>query len=335
MTVTGEAPLVSVVLPAFDRAKTVGAAMGSVLRQTWRDLELIVVDDGSADDTFEAARRVADARTRVIRSDANLGAGAARNLGIAEARGQWVAFQDSDDEWLPLKLEKQMARLLAPDAGYVGAYCGMAILGAPGAGRLRPRYFPGDDADLYEQDRLAMLLRRRLPWLARPRPAVLEGDLVAPLLRRSLISTQTFVARRDLLREVGGFDPGLRVMIDRDCALRLAARGPIAFVDEPLVLQWLSPNSISADRGRWLPSQIRLTEAHAALLERHPAAHAWLHYAIAGGQRRAGDLDAARAAIGRACRLRPWSLRYRAMALGLRLRALLAAAGGASRRDGG
>ena len=165
-------------------------AIDSVLRQSCTDLELLVVDDGSTDGTQDVVRGLADPRLRLIETPRNMGASAARNLGIAEARAPWVAFQDSDDEWLPLKLEKQMARLLAPGAGFVAGYCGMMILGevdgAAGAGRLSARYFPA------------------------PEQTELEGDLLEPLLRASLISTQTLVARTDRLREIGGFDPDLR-----------------------------------------------------------------------------------------------------------------------------
>ena len=94
-------PPVSVVIPAYNRAATIGAAIDSVLRQTWEDFELVVVDDGSTDGTLAAARAVTDPRLRVVAAPHNLGAAGARNLGVAEARGTWIAFQDSDDEWLP------------------------------------------------------------------------------------------------------------------------------------------------------------------------------------------------------------------------------------------
>jgi GT2 family glycosyltransferase len=313
------------VVPAFNRAGTIRAALESVLRQSWRDLELIVVDDGSTDGTPEAARALDDPRLRVIVTPRNMGAGAARNLGIAEARGPWVAFQDSDDEWLPAKLEKQMARLLAPGADWIAAYCGMLILDAPpgrGAGAAGARYFPKRDDELLRDDPIGRILGWATPWRKRPPPCPLEGDLTASLLRRSLISTQTLVARRDRLRAIGGFDPELRALIDWDCVLRLAPLGPIAFVDEPLVLQRFSPNSITADRTRKLPTQIRLVEKHAAALARHPKALAWHHYVIAGGHRMAGDLERARAALARARALDPGEPRYRAMALRLALGAI-------------
>lgn len=302
-------PPVSVVIPAYDRAGSIRVAIESVLRQSWTDFELLVVDDGSTDGTRDAVRAIPDPRLRLIETPRNMGASAARNLGIEEARGDWVAFQDSDDEWLPLKLEKQMARLLAPRpdgaAEYVAAYCGMLILDEPhgplGApdGRMRPRYFPG------------------------PEEATLEGDLLVPLLRGSLISTQTLVARRDRLREVGGFDPELRALIDWDCVLRLAPLGPIAFVDEPLALQRFSANSITRDRIRKLAAQKRVAEKHAALFAGHPRISARHHYVMAGGHRLAGDLPGARAELALARRLDPGNARYWGMSLGLAALSLL------------
>ena len=152
-------PAVSIVIPAYNRAATIRAAIESVLRQTWTDFELIVVDDGSTDDTLAEAAKVADPRLRLVESPANGGAAAARNRGLAEARADWVAFQDSDDEWLPRKLEKQMARLTAPGADFVAAYCGMLILDSVyeegrAAGRLTPRYFPGPEETEVEGDLL-------------------------------------------------------------------------------------------------------------------------------------------------------------------------------------
>lgn len=293
------APPVSVVIPAYNRAGSIRLAVESVLRQSFGDFELLVVDDGSTDGTQDAVRAIPDPRLRLIETPRNMGASAARNLGIEEARGAWIAFQDSDDEWLPLKLERQMARLSAPGADYVAAYCGMMILGEPfgppdaPAGRLRARYFPD------------------------PEETAVEGDILPALLRTSLISTQTLVARRDRLREIGGFDPCLRALIDWDCVLRLAPLGPIAFVDEPLVLQRFSPDSITRDRLRKLDSQIRVLEKHAELFACHPALLARWHYIIAGGHRLAGDLAAARAALARARALDPKNPRYWARGLHL------------------
>jgi glycosyltransferase involved in cell wall biosynthesis len=103
-----EVPTVSVIIPTYNRAHLVGQAIRSVLNQTYQDLEIILVNDGSTDNTEEIVKGFNDDRIRYIRHDENKGAAAARNTGIEAALGEYIAFQDSDDEWLPEKLEKQI-----------------------------------------------------------------------------------------------------------------------------------------------------------------------------------------------------------------------------------
>ncbi|GAH74960.1 unnamed protein product, partial [marine sediment metagenome] len=101
-------PTVSVIIPTYNRAYLIGRAIQSVLNQTYQDFEIIVVDDGSTDDTEEIVRSFKDKRIGYVRHEKNKGAAAARNTGIKAAKSEYIAFQDSDDEWLPEKLEKQM-----------------------------------------------------------------------------------------------------------------------------------------------------------------------------------------------------------------------------------
>lgn len=117
----GYCPVISVVLPTFNRASMLGRAIESVLAQTWDDLELIVVDDGSSDETAEVVGGFTDKRLRYLRLEDNRGAAFARNRGIKVARGEYLAFQDSDDEWLPHKLSRQMKVMLsmAPEVSVV------------------------------------------------------------------------------------------------------------------------------------------------------------------------------------------------------------------------
>src|SRR5262249_7632046 len=110
-------PLVSVILTTFERSALVRRAIDSVLRQTLDDFELIVGDDGSADDTNETLARIEDPRVSVIRHDINLGLGDARNSGIRRAKGSFACFLDDDDEWLPSKLAVQVAAFQAQDDG--------------------------------------------------------------------------------------------------------------------------------------------------------------------------------------------------------------------------
>jgi glycosyltransferase involved in cell wall biosynthesis len=287
-------PPVSVVIPAYNRAATIRAAIESVLRQSYADFELIVVDDGSTDGTLDAAAAVEDPRLRLVAAPENLGAAGARNFGVEAARGAWIAFQDSDDEWLPGKLEAQMARLAAPGAAYVGAYCGLLTLGGlddrPGE-RIRLRYVPDPAVDRA------------------------DGDILATLLRGNVISTQTLVVRRDLFLELGRFDEATTPIEDWDFVLRLAARGPIAFVDAPLVHQRFSPNSITRGAARRLASHQRVVAKNLALWAGHPELLAWQHYVMAGDHRQAGNLAEARGHLARARRIHPASPRPWAMSL--------------------
>lgn len=113
-------PFVSVVLPTYNRASLLGRAIQSVLSQTYKDLELIIVDDGSSDETDEVVRAFADSRIRYLKHPKNRGVSAARNTGMMAALGEFIAFQDSDDEWLPDKLEKQLGLFEQDKVGDLG-----------------------------------------------------------------------------------------------------------------------------------------------------------------------------------------------------------------------
>jgi glycosyltransferase involved in cell wall biosynthesis len=113
---------VSVILPTFNRADTLSRSIGSVLEQQHKNLELIVVDDGSTDRTRELVADIRDPRIRYIRHDRNRGQSAARNMGISIARAELIAFQDSDDRWAQEKLARQLPVLLY-DPELAGVYC--------------------------------------------------------------------------------------------------------------------------------------------------------------------------------------------------------------------
>ncbi len=285
---TSAPPAVSVVVPTYNRADTIRAAVESVLGQTFANFELLVVDDGSTDGTVAALKGMSDPRLRLLKHPRNLGGNAARNTGIREARAPWVAFQDSDDEWLPQKLEKQMALLAILGAGYVAAYCGMAVVDdLETAGSTSPR------------------ARTRLRYVPDSALVDVEGDIQAALLRTSLVSTQTLIARRDDLLTIGGFDEGLPALQDWDCAIRLSALGRFAFVDEPLVVQYFSPDSITRHRDRRLAARQKIVAKNLVALKADPALLAQHYRAIAGEQRRLGLMSEARASLAEARKQTP------------------------------
>ena len=286
-------PRVSVVIPAYNRAATIEAAVRSVLDQSFADFEAIVVDDGSTDGTLRMLDAIEDPRLRILCQETNRGVSAARNLGISAARAPWVAFQDSDDLWRADKLARQMARLEFYEreavAFPVAIYCGMEIEERGGSS-----YVP----------------RRNLSHR--------DGDVLLELVRRSFISTQTLIVRRDILQDVGGFDEDLRALVDWDLMLRVAQRGPVALVDEPLVRQRFSDNSITHDPLRRVEARRHLVAKHADLIDRFPGAMAEHHYQLSGGFRRCGDLERAARHMSEARRRAPWKPRWWLAALWLR-----------------
>jgi glycosyltransferase involved in cell wall biosynthesis len=231
---------VSVVIPTYNRAYCVPRAIDSALHQTHSDVELIVVDDGSTDDTGQViARRYGDEpRVRYVRQD-NGGVCAARNHGFRLATGA-VALLDSDDAWLPWKLELQLACLrAAPGAGMI--WTDMAAVDPEGKVsherylRLMYgayRYFPSNEA-LFGESRP---LREVAPALADVvgENRLFVGDIFSAMVMGSLVHTSTVLLRRERRDRVGGFDESLAPSgEDYDFHLRTCREGPVAFADVP------------------------------------------------------------------------------------------------------
>jgi glycosyltransferase involved in cell wall biosynthesis len=224
--------LVSVVIPAYNRAGLLIAAVDSVLAQTYPAHEVVIVDDGSTDGTEEAvrARFGGQPKVRYFRQK-NAGVSAARNRGMKEAAGEFIAFLDSDDAWLPGKLALQLEALrLAPEAGMV--WTEMSAVDERGA-VLHPRYlrtmysayryFPAP-TDLFARE------------LDLPAARAYAGDVFSAMVLGNLVHTSTVLLRRSVQERVGFFDESYRVGEDYKFHLHTCRTGPVAFVDEPTVL---------------------------------------------------------------------------------------------------
>jgi glycosyltransferase involved in cell wall biosynthesis len=198
-------PLVSVIIPTYNRAAWVTAAAASVLTQKFGDYELIVVDDGSTDATLEALASLRG-QVKVLRRGERRGVSAARNLGAGAARGEWLAFLDSDDLWLPDKLARQMDYLRAhPDL----LICQTEEIWMRNGVRVNP------------------------PATHRK----VGGDIFFRSLERCSVSPSAVMVHRGLFEDMQGFDESLPAAEDYDLWLRIAWRYPVGLTPEPLVLK--------------------------------------------------------------------------------------------------
>ena len=246
MTPNPKGPKVSVVLPTHNRGHLLRRAIESVLRQTYEDFELIVVDDASVDDTEDVVMSIQDPRLKFIQHDVNRGGGAARNTGVQMARGELIAFQDSDDEWFPSKLKIQTGIMERASAKVGVVYSGFWRVD-----KETKSYAPG-----------AKVSRR-------------SGHIHSDLLRRNFVTTPSILTRKDCLVKVGLFDESLPRLQDWDLVIRLSRDYEFIFIEEPLLTSYISPDSISRDDSAVIVAlELMLTKYHdefknAGVLSRH------------------------------------------------------------------
>lgn len=234
--------LISVIIPTYNRARSIRRAVEGVLAQSYRELEVIVVDDGSTDGSIAIVEGIAarDDRVRLIRHERNGGAARARMTGIAAARADLIAFQDSDDNWLPDKLEVQMRLFAELPESYALVACPVIIYGRDGEGRDK-RYGP-----------------RRAACVPPPDLAIESGDLSRLFMRANIMTHTSMLIRKSALDAIGGYDLRLPNNEDWDLNIRLSRHGLIGFVETPLVVVHDSPDGISKNRRSSVFSHVRI-----------------------------------------------------------------------------
>ena len=255
-------PDVTVVVPTRNRRALLGDTLRAALAQEGVDLEIIVVDEGSSDGTWEWVREVEDPRVHAVRHDVARGVAAARNAGIAAAKGHVIAFLDDDDLWCPRKLRTQLDALAATGAGW--AWAGIVVLDDE---RRVARAIDAPDAQ--------SILRELLTF---PVSAIPAG-------------ASNVVVDAQLLRAVGGFDERFSHLADWDLWLRLAERSPGVSCPELLVAYVQHGGSMLVnDAGALLDEFDALVDRHAALAVARGVAFDRLRFArwVAWGHRRAG-----------------------------------------------
>jgi glycosyltransferase involved in cell wall biosynthesis len=236
-------PTVSVVIPTYNRAALIARSIHSVLNQSYSDFEVLVIDDGSTDDTAAVVASFRDPRIHYSRLAKNAGVGAARNIGIGMSKGKFIAFQDSDDEWLSEKLAKHMSvfEQRSPHLGVV--YSDMQ------------RILKDGSAEYHAS------------------PAVIPGRLVNPVNRRYqvwMLGIQSTVMKRECLDEAGYFNEALPALEDLELFIRLSKKFDFYRIPEPLV-RYYETDGLSKDRHATLAARKLLVKLYHKELLVHDA----------------------------------------------------------------
>ena len=215
---------VSIIIPTFNRRDHITIALDSVLAQTYKDYEIIIIDDGSSDDTKEVLKPYQD-NIRYFYQE-NKGIPITRNKGIREAQGQYIAFLDSDDYWLSEKLERQIACFKKnPHYGMVATRCSSITQD----GRFRERNRPGK-----------------------------SGWILNDLFKANFIRTSSAMIKKECFEKVGFFDESLPECEEYDLWLRIATRYPVGFINKPLTVYVDNPQGVSTNSlaGRLLRQKV-------------------------------------------------------------------------------
>lgn len=215
-----ENPEISVIIPTFNRGNLIENSIKSVLNQTFNKIEILIIDDGSNDNTKDIIKNIDDKRIKYLKLRKNKGACNARNVGIKKAKGEYIAFQDSDDLFYPYKLEKQLKNLINKNSSL--DFCKIKIF-------YKDVYYyiiPGNSTE----------------------KRIINGSIFEELISHgNFISTQAILAKKDILQKYM-FDPILPRLQDYDLILRMAQKIKISFTREVLVDIHIQNDSISKSR---------------------------------------------------------------------------------------
>jgi glycosyltransferase involved in cell wall biosynthesis len=275
-----DSPVFSVIIPTHNRAHLLTRAVQSVLAQTLTHFELIIVDDASTDNTSRVVASIGDERIRYLRHETGRGGGAARNTGIHSATGEYIAFLDDDDEWLPDKLKKQadvFHRDIGDDLGVV--VCGSKV-------------------------QKGNAVREQIP---RPRGWVYE-DLLA---FRFHTTTSTLLVRKSCLDRIGAFDETFLAFQEWDLLLRLSQEYRFDHVDEALHIYHEHDGIRVSHTSNEIRAMQRILDKYDHELQMRPRIMALHHYKLARMYMRTGQLPEARRQMAASLQAAPFNVKRR------------------------
>jgi len=226
-------PEVSVVIPTYNRAHLISRAIQSVLSQSYQNLEIVIVDDGSIDNTEEVIKSFKDGRIVYIRHDKNKGASAARNTGIKASKGKYIAFQDSDDEWFPDKLELQVKAFNTSSSKVGVVYCGFYRIEAD-----KKIYIPGDNV------------------------AQKEGDIHNELLKGNFVGTPAVLVKKECFKNVKYFNENMPALEDWELWIEFSKHYLFKYINKPLLNSYSTPNSVNLNSKNLLKAREIVLSTH-------------------------------------------------------------------------
>lgn len=229
-------PLVSVILPTYNRAEMMIKAARSVLSQTYTNIELVIVDDHSTDDTETLAKSIDDKRVRYLRNETNMGANHTRNRGILNSHGEFLALVDDDDLWLPEKIKRQIELFQSSPENVGLVYCGFRV--QTGNGHVL--------MDVKPEHR---------------------GSVHDILLRKNILGSPTPVIRRTAFLSAGMFDESMNNCQDWDLWIRISKSHNFDYVDEILAMFTVHGSQKSQSIENKIRARLRLIEKNAEELE--------------------------------------------------------------------
>lgn len=229
---TNRNPAVSVIIPTYNRAHIISRSIRSILNQTYNDFELIIVDDGSTDNTEEVVKNFNDKRIKYIVHKENMGASSALNTGINFSSGSFVTFNGSDDEWLPEKLEEEMKGFKTADSRVGVVYSALW--------------------EIYADEKV---------YTPRPIHEVLEGNLHDELIKGNFVNGLSLI-KRSCFEKVGVFDEKLPAQEDWELYIRISKYYNFKFINKPLSKHYLSPDSLTLKFNVLVNSTKKIIEKH-------------------------------------------------------------------------
>jgi len=272
-------PLVSIVLPTYNRANLLERALRSIINQTYSNFEVIVVDDCSKDATEHVVRSFHDERIRYIRHEKNMGAVTARNTGINAGRGEYIAFQDSDDEWLSTKLEKQ-----------VNAF----NFGPPDLGVVYTSFW------LIDQGKKILIPRSDVKQT--------EGKIHTALLEKNFVNTPTTVVRKECFEKVGVFE-NLPRLQEWGLWLKISKHYHFRHINEPLVNAYRQPDSISRNMNAFITARKIILKKYFSELSRTPKLLSQHYFEIGYALCLNGQIEAGRSYFHDAMKIYPLNIK--------------------------